>query len=1330
MSADSILPSSCSFIPVQGPLVAAQPGIWIADQLNPHPNAYAVAHAVEWQGAVDIPRLITAIHEILGGIDTLSMQIVEQNGHPQQHLDPVRAPRSVVVKDMREEDDPVAAAYAAMQSDLNSDLRWQTHQPNYVHWLIQVGDQHWFWYQRYHHLLVDGFSFTTITRHIAERYTELTGQPRENQPKPTSFQQVITEYQTYQNSPDYQTDRQFWQDYTRIMPAPVTLAPQPLAGQTPSPHVHRQTVTLTAAQVGRLQELGADSKQNITYLTMALVAAWLSRMTGQPQLATGLVLMRRVGSAALTAAGPVINVVPMAIEVAPESTLPELASQISRTLRQLRKHQRYDGEQIARDRGQIGDQSPLFGPVLNLKMFDFRLDFAGILGITHQLASGPVRDMEIDIYPMEHDCLTLEFLANAERYDAETLHQCIAHLPVLLDRILSQPEQPLGSLLILTEQELALLEQINQTEQPVSGHTLVSRLILQAEQTPDRLALLDTQHQLSYRQMREQVILLAAHLRDLGVQRGDRVAVALPRSVHLSLALMAILENGATYLPLDTDYPDDRLHLMLDDSAARLLITTRTQQRRFLASTLPVFCYETLLTAPNGHPFICLDDPAPYHPAPQDAAYMIYTSGSTGRPKGVIVGHQAIVNRLEWMQSHYPLGADDVVLQKTPCSFDVSVWEFFWPLMVGAQLVMAPPEAHRDPVKLQQLFADYQVTTTHFVPSMLAAFVSALTDSDTIARCQSLRRVFCSGEALPAELCRQWERLTQVPLHNLYGPTEAAVDVSYYPAFGQELAQVAGAHVPIGFPVWNTRLHILDHRLQPVAFGVAGDLYLAGIQLAHGYFNRPELTASRFIANPFAPGERMYRTGDVARWLPNGAIEYLGRSDDQLKLRGQRIELSEIDHALSLLDGVAQAVTHACVLNEAAVVNGSDARQLVGYVQSNLGQTLDTDNLRHQLAEQLPAYMVPVAIIQLDTWPLSANGKLNRRALPLPQLGQANTGRAPRDGLEQQVAAAFQSLLHVDHVSADDDFFALGGHSLLAMQLAAHLRQTLHQPVTIGQIMVASTVARLADSLASKPDEALLAQAGFEKLLPLRRSHGPTLYCFHPASGFAWQFSILQRYLPEPWSIIGIQSPDPESPLHTSMTMQQMCDHHLKTLRAAQPQGPYFLLGYSLGGTLAHNIAAQLVEQGETVAFLGLLDTYPPETQNWDEKLQQNVLDPDVLAEIDRERDQFMAAQEAITDPQLAAQQQRLFSQIADNYADSVRLLATARSRYFAGHATLFVATDTLPDSMNVQTTWQPYIRELTEFRLPCAHVSIISPDVFQQLGPLLRAALETVRPI
>ncbi len=624
---------------------------------------------------------------------------------------------------------------------------------------------------------------------------------------------------------------------------------------------------------------------------------------------------------------------------------------------------------------------------------------------------------------------------------------------------------------------------------------------------------------------------------------------------------------------------------------------------------------------------------------------------------------------------------------------------------------MAPPQAHRDPQALQALFARWRVTTTHFVPSMLAAFVGALTTEAAIGACASLRQVFCSGEALPTALCRDWERLTAVPLHNLYGPTEAAVDVSGYPAFGAALSQVKGASVPIGFPVWNTGLRILDSLMRPVPPGMAGDLYLTGIQLAQGYLGRPDLTASRFIADPFVPGERMYRTGDVARWLPDGAVEYLGRSDDQLKIRGQRIEPGEIDRVMLSLPDVAQAVTHACVLNSHAETGG-DARQLVGYLVSASGATLDVAALRARLSEWLPAHMVPVTLVQLPALPLSANGKLDRKALPLPQLAAREPGRAVAPGSETAIARAFSELLGVEVTDAQADFFALGGHSLLAMRLAARLTRELERTVTVGQVMVASTVEKLAAAVAEQRD----AQAGFGAILPLREGNGPTLFCFHPASGFAWQFSVLQRWLSPRWAITGIQSPRPDGPMQQCASVDELCDHHYATLREQQPHGPYWLFGYSLGGTIAHGVAARLQAAGEEVAFLGLLDTWPPETQNWQEKGGRE-LDPEVLAEIERERAAFVSAQQGQGST-------RLFETIEGNYADAVRLLSTARSTRFEGDATLFVAERTVTPGLNPYEAWAPWTRALDVYSVDCAHVEIISPQAFEVIGPVLREIL------
>lgn len=897
--------------------------------------------------------------------------------------------------------------------------------------------------------------------------------------------------------------------------------------------------------------------------------------------------------------------------------------------------------------------------------------------------------------------MSIEILANKQRYDEPTLIQHAERLKMLIAQFAADPALLCGDVDIMLPGEYAQLAQINATQVEIPETTLSALVAEQAAKTPDAPALADARYLFSYREMREQVVALANLLRERGVKPGDSVAVALPRSVFLTLALHAIVEAGAAWLPLDTGYPDDRLKMMLEDARPSLLITTDDQLPRFSdVPNLTSLCYNAPLTPQGSAP---LQLSQPHH-----TAYIIFTSGSTGRPKGVMVGQTAIVNRLLWMQNHYPLTGEDVVAQKTPCSFDVSVWEFFWPFIAGAKLVMAEPEAHRDPLAMQQFFAEYGVTTTHFVPSMLAAFVASLTPQTARQSCATLKQVFCSGEALPADLCREWQQLTGAPLHNLYGPTEAAVDVSWYPAFGEELAQVRGSSVPIGYPVWNTGLRILDAMMHPVPPGVAGDLYLTGIQLAQGYLGRPDLTASRFIADPFAPGERMYRTGDVARWLDNGAVEYLGRSDDQLKIRGQRIELGEIDRVMQALPDVKQAVTHACVINLAAATGG-DARQLVGYLVSQSGLPLDTSALQAQLRETLPPHMVPVVLLQLPQLPLSANGKLDRKALPLPELKTQASGRAPKAGSETIIAAAFASLLGCDVQDADADFFALGGHSLLAMKLAAQLSRQFARQVTPGQVMVASTVAKLATIIDGEEDSS--RRMGFETILPLREGNGPTLFCFHPASGFAWQFSVLSRYLDPQWSIIGIQSPRPHGPMQTATNLDEVCEAHLATLLEQQPHGPYYLLGYSLGGTLAQGIAARLRARGEQVAFLGLLDTWPPETQNWQEK-EANGLDPEVLAEINREREAFLAAQQGSTSTEL-------FTTIEGNYADAVRLLTTAHSVPFDGKATLFVAERTLQEGMSPERAWSPWIAELDIYRQDCAHVDIISPGAFEKLGRL-----------
>lgn len=1287
------------------PLVAAQPGIWMAERLSTLPGAWSVAHYVELRGALDPTLLGKAIVAGLQQADTLSLRFEEEEGEVWQWLAADRTFAEPSIIDLRTAPDPHRAATERMQADLAQDLRVDGGNPLVCHQLLRVGDDRWYWYQRYHHLLVDGFSFPAITRQIAAIYRAWQRGEATPESPFTPFAEVVDEYQRYAGSEAWQRDKAFWQAQRQALPAPASLSAAPLGGRAAGSDIWRMKLEMNADAFRRLA--GHAPQCQPANLALALTTLWLGRLCNRMDYAAGFIFMRRMGSAALTSTGPVLNVLPLAVHIDARETLADLAMRLAGQLKKMRRHQRYDAEQIVRDSGKAAGDEPLFGPVLNVKVFDYQLDIDGVEAVTHTLATGPVNDLELALFPDETGGLSLEILANKARYDEAELRRHMARLTALLAQFAADPALRCGEAEMLSADELARLAAVNDTVVPLPATTLSALVADQARKTPDAPALADARWQFSYREMRQQVVALAQLLRQRGVKPGDSVAVALPRSVFLTLALHGIVEAGAAWLPLDTGYPDDRLRMMLEDARPSLLIATEDQLARF--SDIPgleSLCYQQPLAAGDEAPLALSK--------PDHTAYIIFTSGSTGRPKGVMVGQTAIVNRLLWTQDRYPLSADDVVAQKTPCSFDVSVWEFWWPFIAGAQLVMAEPEAHRDPQAMQQFFARYGVTTTHFVPSMLAAFVASL-DADSVAACRTLRRVFCSGEALPTELCREWERLTGAPLHNLYGPTEAAVDVSWYPACGPELAAVTGSSVPIGWPVWNTGLRILDAAMRPVPPGVAGDLYLTGIQLAQGYLGRPDLTASRFIADPFAPGERMYRTGDVARWLANGAVEYLGRSDDQLKIRGQRIELGEIDRVMSALPDVGQAVSHACVFNQAAATGG-DARQLVGYLVSDSGLPLDTAALKARLAEQLPPHMVPVVLMQLAELPLSANGKLDRKALPLPTLGGERSGRPPEPGMETLVAAAFSQLLGCEVNDIDADFFALGGHSLLAMRLAAQLSRQLARQVTPGQVMVASTVGKLSALLAADLSDEQAQRLGLDTLLPLRESDGPTLFCFHPASGFAWQFSVLARYLSPRWSITGIQSPRPQGPMASAASLDEVCEHHLRTLLAQQPHGPYYLFGYSLGGTLAQGIAARLRQRGEAVAFLGLLDTWPPETQNWAEK-EANGLDPEVLAEIDREREAFLAAQQGQASGEL-------FSAIEGNYADAVRLLTTAHSAKFDGKATLFVAEKTRQEGMDPQVVWGPWVGELEVFSQNCAHVDIISPQAFEAIGPVVREIL------
>ncbi|WP_128646167.1 non-ribosomal peptide synthetase, partial [Rhodococcus sp. BS-15] len=580
--------------------------------------------------------------------------------------------------------------------------------------------------------------------------------------------------------------------------------------------------------------------------------------------------------------------------------------------------------------------------------------------------------------------------------------------------------------------------------------TLYTLFADQAERTPDAPALVFGDETRTYAEFAASVERLARVLIAQGVGPDCAVGLSIRRSFDLLVGMYAISAAGGAYVPLDPDHPVDRLGYVLDTAKPVLVLTTTNDMPQLPAGTVTVLVDDVDLTDVPGGRITNADRVAAL--TEDDLAYVIFTSGSTGRPKGVAVSHRAIVANISWRQREYAMSAADVVLQKTPFTFDVSVWEFFWPLQIGAALVIAEPEGHRDPAYLARVIGERSVSVTHFVPSMLSVYVA----EPTAAQADSLRMVFASGEALPARTVNAFHSISNAELHNLYGPTEAAVDVTYY-----RTQQVEEASVPIGAAVDDTDLYVLDEGLRRSPRGVEGELYLAGVQLARGYLGRTDLTADRFVADPFGePGDRMYRTGDLVRRRADGLIEYIGRTDFQVKLRGLRIELGEIESALLAEPEVTQA---------AVLLHSSEQseQQLVGYVVST-DPDIDHDGLADAVRRRMPEYMVPPVFVVLDEFPLNASGKLDRKALPAPDFASlAREYRAPSTDTESALVSIFETVLGIDRIGVDDDFFTLGGNSLNATRVIARVNAERGSAVDVRAFFDAPTVAELAAAVDS-----------------------------------------------------------------------------------------------------------------------------------------------------------------------------------------------------------------------------------------------------------------------
>ncbi|OKH99775.1 hypothetical protein A6A06_22110 [Streptomyces sp. CB02923] len=1023
------------------PLTGAQLGVWFAQQVNPSNAAYNTAQYVEVEAPADAARLRRALRCALAETDALHVRFTVHDGQPSQIPAPLTDPVLDVV-DLSAEADPADAAGRWMREDAATPVDL-LRGPLFRNALLVLGPNRFRWYLRCHHTALDGYGFQLLAARTAEVYTALGAA---EEPRPRWFgtlDGLLASEADYRSSDRFQADRAHWSRRMAGVPDAVTLARRPFDGPA---------VGLLTAGPVRVGAPEAGQNADRAGLVIAALAGYLHRMTQAEDITLGLPVAGRWGAAAKTP-GVVVNILPLRLPVPRGATVGDLLDGAAGRLRELRRHQRYRGEDVLRDLALVGRQ--VTGPLVNIKYYDRELDFAGDRATATTVAPGPVDDLSVVIGedPGTGD-LTVAFEANPERYDEASLAAHHRRFTGFLSALAeADPGTPLAGVAIPATGPRPPARPA--PESAPRGATLHGAFEAQAARTPGRVAVTSGTTRLTYQELDARANRLARLLVHRGLGPGRLAALALPRGAGLLTALLAVLKTGAGYLPLDPQYPADRLRSTLEDAAPALVLCDAEGADRVRGAAAPLPLDDPAVAAElsglSGDALTDAERPATADP--DSLAYVIYTSGSTGRPKGVMVTHHNVLRLFQQTDHWFGFGPDDVWTLFHSYAFDFSVWEIWGPLLHGGRLVVVPFDTSRSPAEFLRLLVREQVTVLNQTPSAFYQLIAAEREDPALLRRSALRYVVFGGEALESHRLKDWyaRHGDDAPrLVNMYGITETTVHVTYA-ALDRGTADAARGSL-IGEPVPDLGVYVLDRELRPVPEGATGELYVAGPGLARGYLGRPGLTAERFVADPFgAPGSRMYRTGDLACVLDDGSLCYLGRADSQVKIRGFRIEPGEIEAALERHPDIARA---AVVVRE----DRPGDKRLVAYAVPVAGAPADTAGMRRHAARLLPAHMVPSAVQLLDALPLTANGKLDQRALPAPA-APGTPAAAEGASREAVVGTLFAEILGLPAVGAQDNFFDLGGHSVLAARLISRVRTELGVELAIGALFGNPTVA-------------------------------------------------------------------------------------------------------------------------------------------------------------------------------------------------------------------------------------------------------------------------------
>ncbi|MEU5289384.1 amino acid adenylation domain-containing protein [Streptomyces sp. NPDC020755] len=1283
--------------PERIPLSYAQQRLWLLNQLDGTGDTYNVPMALRLTGPLDLDALWAALTDLVDRHETLRTVYPAVRGVPSQVVrdTAAAAPRPAVMDTIEERLPAVLAEAAGRGFDLTADLPLRTT-------VFRLGREEHVLLLVLHHIACDGASLGPLAAELGAAYrARRSGAAPDWSPLPVQY----ADYTLWQRAvlgseddPDSLVARQLAHWRTALAGLPEEL---PLPVDRPRPAVlgHRGgtvTAELDATLHHRLRDLARETGATPFMVLQAGLAALLTRLGAGTDIPVGTPVAGRGDTALGGLVGFFVNTLVLRTDTSGDPAFADLVRRVRQNTLAALAHQDVPFERLveALNPERSMSRHPLFQVLATVR--DYRPSTAEIVGttVTEVLVDPGVAKFDLEFTfgetfeATEHAGIAVELRYSKDLFDDITAQHIVTRLALLLDDLTADPHKPLAAARVLLPHEARAIEDWSGTGAPVPDDTVTALFEARAARMPDGVALRSGASTLTYAELNRRANRVAHTLAGLGIGPESFVALALPRSADQITALLGVLKAGAAYLPADPDYPAERLRTMLGD-ARPALVVTRQDTLGALPSPLPggmrvldldePATAAAIAAAPNTDPTDS-DRTAPLrheHPA-----YLIFTSGSTGRPNGVIVTHTGTANlavrQIEWFR----VEEGDRMLQFASPSFDAAFSEVTTALLAGAELVLATKDELTPGRPLAEVLARHRITHVTLPPVALP-----LLPPEALA---SVTTLVTAGDALPRDAVRRWGPGRR--LVNAYGPTEATVCATMSePLHGDD-------EPTIGRPLGGVRVHVLDDRLRPVPPGATGELYVGGPGLARGYAGRPGPTAARFVANPYGPpGARMYRTGDLVRWDRDGRLHFGGRADHQLSVRGFRVEPGEVEAAL---------LAHPAVMQAAVILydDGRGGRTLTGYVVPAAGHTADATALRRHVAAVLPGHMVPAAVVPLERFPLTPNGKLDRQALPAPGSTSGASGRAPRTPREELLCELFAEALGVPRVGIDDSFFALGGHSLLAAALIGRVHEALGVEIGLRSLFEAPTVAELAERLETGSGP---GGGEFDVLLPLRPGgEGPALFCVPAAGGLGWSFAGLAPHIPGLHPLYALQSPGLTDPCERSATVEETAARYVERIREVDPNGPYHLVGWSVGGLIAHEMAVRLRAAGAEVALLAALDAYP---------LAGTPATPPDRAEV-AETVRGQAGGNHLDDDAT--------ERLVEVYLGNARAARAFTPGIFEGDLVHFSADQDATGTLTPRL-WLPHIGgHVEQHHVACGHEEMTRPGPLSAIGPVLAGKL------